>query len=84
MLVQWTSKLCLRGDFGGLDTPTYIWFSKVILLQGFKIVLSVTYYGHDVCLTQTAPFIIKPVDGRFDYSFSTNFGKFDHLKFDRS
>ena len=27
--------------------------------------------------------IIKPVDGRFDCSFSTNSGKFDHLKIDR-
>ena len=34
----------LRGDFG----HTNIWFSKVILLQGFKIILSVTYYGHDI------------------------------------
>ena len=66
----------LRGDFG----HTNIWFSKVILLQGFKIILSVTYYGHDKCLTQTAPFIIKPVDGRFDCSFSTNSGKFDLLR----
>ena len=35
------------------------------------------------CLTQTASFIIKPVDGRFDCSFFTNSGKFDHLKIDR-
>ena len=35
------------------------------------------------CLTQTAPFIIKLVDGGFDCSFSTNSGKFDHLKIDR-
>ena len=33
-----------------LGTPTYtcIWFSEVILLQGSKIILSVTYYGHDI------------------------------------
>ena len=35
------------------------------------------------CLPQTAPFIIKPVDGRFDCSFSSNSGKFDLLKIDR-
>ena len=34
------------------------------------------------CLTQTAPCIIKPVDGRFDCSFSTDSGKFDQLKID--
>ena len=32
-------------------------------------------------LTQTAPFIIKPVDVRFDCSFSTKSGKFDHACF---
>ena len=49
------------------------------------MVLYVTYYGQYIykCLTQTASFIIKPVDGRFDCSFSTNSGKFDHLKIDR-
>ena len=32
-----------------LDTPTYIWFNtKELLLQGFKIISSVTYYGHDI------------------------------------
>ena len=71
----------LRGDFG----HTNIWFFKVILLQGCKILLSVTdllwaWYKY---LTQTAPFIIKPVDGRFDCSFFTNSGKFDHFKIDR-
>ena len=30
-----------------------------------------------------SPFIIKPVDGRFGCSFSTNSGKFDDLKIDR-
>ena len=29
------------------------------------------------------PFIVKPADGRFDCSFSTNSGKFDHLKIGR-
>ena len=33
-------------------------------------------------LTQTAPFIIKPVDVRFNCSVSTKSGKFDHLKMD--
>ena len=33
-------------------------------------------------LTQTAPFIIKPVDVRINCSFSTKSGKFDHLKSD--
>ena len=33
-----------------LDTQTYIciWFSKVILLQGFKMKLSVAYLGQDI------------------------------------
>ena len=33
-------------------------------------------------LTQTALFMIKPVDVRFNSSFSTKSGKFDHLKID--
>ena len=33
-------------------------------------------------LTQTVPFIIKPVDVRFNCSFSTKSGKFDHLEID--
>ena len=31
-----------------LDTQTYIWFSKVILPQGFKMRLFVTYLGQDI------------------------------------
>ena len=33
-------------------------------------------------LTQTVPFIIKPVDVRFTCSFPTKSGKFDHLEID--
>ena len=33
---------------GWLWTPKHTWFSKVILLQGFKIILSVTYLGQDI------------------------------------
>ena len=40
------------------------------------------YLGKDKLLTQTAPFIIKPVDVRFNCSFSTKSGKFDHLEID--
>ena len=32
---------------------------------------------------RNSPIYMKPVDGRFDCSFSTNSGKFDHLKIDR-
>ena len=42
-----------------LDTPTYIWFSKVILLQGFKIILSVTYYGHDINVWPKQPHLLS-------------------------
>ena len=31
-----------------LDTQTYIWFSKVILPQEFRIRLVVTYFGQDI------------------------------------
>ena len=34
-------------------------------------------------LTQTAPFIIKPVDVRFDCSFFHQSGKFDYFKIER-
>ena len=30
-------------SLGWLWTPTHIWFSKVILLQGFKLIMSLTY-----------------------------------------
>ena len=41
-----------------LDTPTYIWFSEVILLQGFKIILYVTYYGHDINVWPKQPYLL--------------------------
>ena len=68
----------LRGDFG-----QNIWFSKVILPQGFKMRLFVTYLGTRYkFLSQTVPVIIKPVDVRFNCSFCTKSGKLDHLEID--
>ena len=41
----------------------------------------VTYLGPRYkLLTQTVQFIIKPVDVRFNCSFFTKSGKFDHLE----
>ena len=50
-----------------LDTQTYTWFSKVIMLQGFKMRLSVTYFGQDRSFSPKQPHVfIKPEDVRFD------------------
>ena len=68
-----------------LDTQTYKWFSKVILLQGIQNEIVCDLFGTRYMykfLTQTASFMIKPVDVRFNCSFSTKSGKFDYLKID--
>ena len=43
------------------------------------MIVSMAKFGQD---TQTAPFIINPVNVRFDYSLPSNFGKFDQCKTD--
>ena len=41
-----------------LDKPTYIWFSKVILHWWFKIISSVTYYGHYINVWPKQPHLL--------------------------
>ena len=71
----------LRGDFG--HTNIYMVFQSNTASRTQKYIVCDLLWTLYKCLTQTAPFIIKPVEGRFDCSFSTNSGKFDHLKIDR-
>ena len=59
----------LRGDFGHTNIM-FFQSNTASRIQTYIVCdLLWTWYK---CLTQTAPFIIKPVDGRFDCSFSTN------------
>ena len=59
-----------------------IWFSKGILLQGFKMRLSLAYLGQDISFYPKQPHF-KLGDVRFNCSFPTKSGMFDHLKIDR-
>ena len=71
----------LRGGFGHTNIYMVFQSNTALRIENYIVCgLLWTWYRR---LTQTAPFIIKPVDGRFDCSFSTNSGKFDHLKIDR-
>ena len=73
----------LQGDFGHPNIYGFPLF-QVILLPRLKNVLPVTDFRQDnKCSTQTAQFIFKHADVRFDCSFSTKSRKFDHLKIDR-
>ena len=67
-----------------LDTQTNIWLSKVILAASrIQNEIACGLFGTRYkFLTQTAPFVIKLVDVRFNCSLSTKSGKFDHLKID--
>ena len=71
----------LRGDFGHLNIYMVFQTNTALRIQN-DIVCDLLWTRYKF-LTQTSPLIIKPVDVRFDCSFSTKSGKFDHLKIDR-
>ena len=67
----------LRGDFGHPN----IWFFQSNTASRIQNEIVCDLFGTRYkFLTQTAPFIIKPVDVIFSCSFFTKSGKFDHLK----
>ena len=70
----------LRGDFGHPNIHMVFHSNTALRIQNEIVCdLSGTRYKF---LTETAQFMIKPVDVRFNCSFSTKSGKFDHLKID--
>ena len=70
----------LRGDFGHPNSNMVSQSNIASRIQN-DIVCDLFWTRYEL-LTQTAPCIIKFVDVRFNCSFSTKSGKFDHLKID--
>ena len=79
-----TVKPCPKSPWssGWLWTPKHMVFQSSTTLRIQNEIVCDIFGTRYKLLTQTVPFIIKPVDVRFNCSFSTKSGKFDHLEID--